>query len=412
MATPNNSVSNYFAPRVIKSTFKRRGDDGHGDSGVLSDTHDGSSCTLSKTGWKNGPNWRRSIGKSDVGLGYSLVSSITHHGFSSCTLVQKLTPTDPFYPGTITYQTDGGFASPSAAGDPNAVDVSQAEIKAKSGAIQRVKELQTSFQGGVFLGELAETIHMIKNPAKALRSGIDAFYQVAKKRTKNGYAATSERILAETWLEFQYGWKPLAADLEDASKTVARASRYFGVNRHFGSQSTYQSSATTFGSYTPPTTGIQYRWERRTISTGTISYAGEVRVAPGQTDPMRNAWGVSTRDFLPTVWELIPYSFLADYFSNIGEIIDGFSYCLGNLVYLCKSTKKESSCFTGGLTLNAPTSNVLNHSENFDQSSQRRTTFSRAMQDSSALVPSFGVKLPGSSTRFLNIAALGTLKLR
>lgn len=411
MAIPRNSISSYWAPRIIKSTFKRRKNSGGGDSGTLQDTHDGSTCSISKSGWKNDPGWRKSVGISDVGLGYSVIDNVTSHGMSSVQYKAKLTPTDPFYPGTITYDAIGGFCSPTAAGDPNLIDISKAEVQAKSGAIQQAKALHTSFQGGVFLGELVETIHMVKNPAMALRHGIDRYYWDTKRYTKGVPMKHVQKILSGLWLEYQYGWKPLAADLEDAAKTIAHASRSFGVSRHFGGHGSFESSAITFGSYTIPTTGLQWRFERRTVSSGTISYNGQMKVSPGRTGPMRDSWGVSTRDFLPTVWELIPYSFLADYFTNVGEIIDGFSYCLGNLVYLSKSTKKRSRCSTAGISMVAGiNSDTISHSESLDPSFQQRTTFNRNMVDSSSLIPSFTVKLPGSSTRFLNIAALGNIK--
>jgi hypothetical protein len=38
------------------------------------------------------------------------------------------------------------------------------------------------------------------------------------------------------------------------------------------------------------------------------------------------SFGFSPREFVPTLWELIPYSFLVDYFTNVGDIIAAWSY--------------------------------------------------------------------------------------
>jgi hypothetical protein len=52
--------------------------------------------------------------------------------------------------------------------------------------------------------------------------------------------------------------------------------------------------------------------------------------------------GVSLTNFAPTAWELIPYSFLVDYFSNIGNVIDTAS--LGT-VYLSWGVRTERQFF-------------------------------------------------------------------
>lgn len=36
---------------------------------------------------------------------------------------------------------------------------------------------------------------------------------------------------------------------------------------------------------------------------------------------MRADFGIMPSQFLPTVWELIPYSWLVDYFTNMGDIV-------------------------------------------------------------------------------------------
>lgn len=63
------------------------------------------------------------------------------------------------------------------------------------------------------------------------------------------------------------------------------------------------------------------------------------KFAPEREVPDNRDWhtrmGLTIQEFVPTVWELIPYSFVVDYFTNIGDVVN-YAYS-ANLNWVYKS---------------------------------------------------------------------------
>lgn len=70
-----------------------------------------------------------------------------------------------------------------------------------------------------------------------------------------------------------------------------------------------------------------------------VRYYGKVRLPVDQFPRIQSLFGFSQMDVLPTVWELIPWSFLADYFSNIGNVLAAWSFDQASLEWVNKGSK-------------------------------------------------------------------------
>jgi hypothetical protein len=121
--------------------------------------------------------------------------------------------------------------------------------------------------------------------------------------------------------------------------------------------------------------------------------------------------GFDPSSFLPTVWELIPYSFLIDYFTNIGDVIEGWSQLGINLAWCNRTTKKslvvKSSSFSNKLISKQLTG--LNYEAvSFEPSLGvvEKSVVSRA-QFNGVRNPGLIFRMPSfGSQKWLNIAAL------
>jgi hypothetical protein len=119
--------------------------------------------------------------------------------------------------------------------------------------------------------------------------------------------------------------------------------------------------------------------------------------------------------FLPTVWDLIPYSFVVDYFTNIGDYLSGLSLRFSDVSWGCKTVSTESGYLFGPWYW-GPNSVPQNQEElavcygGGGSWNNRRGT--RSILTPSDLAPKLQFSLPFSSRPWENIGALILSRLR
>lgn len=206
------------------------------------------------------------------------------------------------------------------------------------------------FDGGTFVGEIRETLGLLKRPAKSLRKLIDFYYVDAKKRTRRFYrhgrridparVKDANKAVADTWLEWSFGIKPLLNDVKGAAEALAQLAldpvELAPVRAYVEEFQDCSAADLAFvqksRSFSP--TFIIYDFEVKARRGYVCRYIGQVKVAVD--DPIlmrRELLGFSPEQFVPTVWNLIPYSFLVDYFSNIGDVIAAWSFPAGRIAW-------------------------------------------------------------------------------
>jgi hypothetical protein len=173
---------------------------------------------------------------------------------------------------------------------------------------------------------------MIRRPAVGLRKILDSYLKdvknLKKKNPKNW-----KKNLADTWLENAFGWQPLAHDLADAYKAYQskvtsdeqREVSAIGIEeKYIPAQSTYTYSG---GFPVGATTTYLSNKTKRATEKAFVKFHGMVvrRVDATTRDKLARI-GFDPSEFLPTAWELLPWSFLVDYFSNIGDVIESNAF--------------------------------------------------------------------------------------
>lgn len=192
-----------------------------------------------------------------------------------------------------------------------------------------VERALTQFSGGVFLAELKETLHMIRRPAQSLRKAIGQYLGGVQKngrRLKRRPVRERERWVSNSWLESSFGWMPALSDLDSARNYLQarQDALYQELQPVKGSASVRFLSTGQQRSFSVGIGTISAREQR--FNEVTHVYAGAVSsraYGPGLINA--SAMGLSPRSFVPTLWEVIPWSFLVDYFTNIGDVISGWA---------------------------------------------------------------------------------------
>lgn len=273
----------------------------------------------------------------------------------------------------------------------------------------KLRRAQTSFQGGVFLGEIAQTIHMLRNPALALRKGIDSYLTAIRKGRSRAGKTTKKRnkYLANTWLEYSFGWAPLINDVQDAYKALRHPKR---SRPHIIVVADAEVSDVAFGGASGNSVAdIQTRFGWRQTKTVSVRYKGAVlcEQESSHNRELKN-WGLSLQDFAPTVWEVIPYSFLVDYFTNIGQVINAVSMRKVHLAWGCRTERLASIREpTDALAYLTPNVDAIVIGSKLRLGSMKITVSSfKRSRIGTVDTPSVSFRLPRTGTQFLNLAAL------
>lgn len=297
-------------------------------------------------------------------------------------------------------------------GIPNNITLeNEAKNKGLIGISKKIRSMSTYYSGPVMLGELRETIRLIKSPASALRqkTGIFADRMSRIKRQNN----TWSNAAAETWLEYAFGVVPLISDITGIAKAaqdivdegVKRLS-FTGHSEAKVSQSVYWTSISpSFSCDYTRTTTDKYQ------AIYTVGYKVDIQ-ASNAIDRIIDRGGFNLTEVVPTAWELVPWSFLIDYFSNIGDVLEASSTSLDNVKWAqltVRGQRKEQ--WHSFIPRAVPAYSNYDKLRTLRQPSYigTATKVSRSITDIG--FPSFRFDLPGTSSQFLNMAALAKLKL-
>lgn len=378
--------------------------------GQTSPTTSKSSSTTAYAGTRSGsqnPKWRDQISK-----GINATTAYSRSGF----IVDQATPvTYDFTARCSPGQVNKGSSrfsgeilhhpAPSEFDGGPSYNPTSAQNQAIMAFIHDAKAQYNSISGGVFLGELRETLTMIRNPAKALRAAASNYLNRLRGR-RNSFRTRrdAENFLARSWLEVSYGWMPLIADTKAGAEALARLIhgdvRYSSV-KGFGK--TESAGTPVFVNYNVPNFTLGQKETRLDTRNTCIIKGGVSAKATGPTlSNAANLFGFTPEEFVPTIWNLIPYSFLADYFLNIGDILEATFFDRAGVTWVSRTDLQEK-IFTQRIHHKRQAS-VWSGSSTGGSVTIRQKSMSRS--PSTPFVPTFEVSLPGQPQQWINMAAL------
>lgn len=307
-----------------------------------------------------------------------------------------------------------------------------AEYEAKKKFFQEIRDKRTAFEGMTFIGELGETLRMLRKPLGGFRRGLDDYVDTVKKRSRNIKRRRGESrdsslrrinsMLADTWLEKSFGWAPMINDVKNIGEVLERQiDRYESLYQRYYVQSivdvpTGEIPLTTDLSFLAGLKAYGWSYKARCVfyTRHSVRYYGQVYTAAQRSaDVVRKTMGFTANDFVPTVWELIPYSFLADYFANIGDLISMASTYTGDVAWVAKGVSVDAVAKTQlrsySFTPPTPTWTKLRYTMLCSDMVESWRAISRVNSGIPTVNPmqDFRMKTPNAgSTKWLNISAL------
>lgn len=225
--------------------------------------------------------------------------------------------------GNFTYQQQTVWSTMNTVlYSPEVQHLSDAATKARSRLAAATSKLHVNLAQA--MGERKQTMDLIANNCKRVaalalairRADVSYLRKHYDVRTRRFYTSL-ERVpenkrLATYWLEYQYGWKPLLQDIRGASELLA--SHVNGDNWHstVKSKASARKTSQSNGQYAN-TTLVE-----RTTTKFCVRHklADSDRAALSQT-------GIDNPALL--AWELLPYSFVIDWFIPVGNYLEALN---------------------------------------------------------------------------------------
>lgn len=213
-------------------------------------------------------------------------------------------------------------------------------------AKKKVSALET-VAGGVILGELGKTVHQLAHPfngfMRLTRDYLERGATIRQRILKNAVNRSWKRIprippsvldrskinmralnreLNNAYLEYTYAVGPTMHDIDSVVQELSshhlsheEPFHAYGVADTMGGG--LQGDFSTYGT-------TAWLWYLQYYEVAEVKGFAKILVDLTQNRSM--TLGTYFPQFVPTLWELIPYSFVADYVSNVQEVINGFCY--------------------------------------------------------------------------------------
>ena len=200
------------------------------------------------------------------------------------------------------------------------------------------------------------------------------------------------KAASDAWLAWRYGWQQLARDVEHVYNFLQTPIQALVVEGRSGESSV--------DSYTAEET---YFW-----SSSDGAYVWDVDI---DISVRGNAVGVLKGETLNLIanpaisyWETVPYSFVADWFVNVGDVLAAWKVRASMArLYLSLGSKMDITC-KGAMSVLGDGSDPTTSATANATSMERYTSRERIPASAPSLVPSLDVKI--TTPRILDAAAL------
>lgn len=186
--------------------------------------------------------------------------------------------------------------------------------------LNQIKDAKVNL--GVSWGERAEAASLVLETARSLKQLIRDLrrkeFSKLSKRLKQKYG--DWRYLPSSFLEFQFGWKPLFNDVYDVCNAILEADQAQPTRQFItakAAQSRYSQGRTEYPQTFAPTVSV--RKTRHDV---------KARIDFGPNPALKSLatldqWGILNP--AEVAWELVPFSFVVDWFVPIGAFLSSLT---------------------------------------------------------------------------------------
>lgn len=208
------------------------------------------------------------------------------------------------------------------------------------------------------LAEFGKTVRMLRAPLRYYRKWFNQYGNVRRKFGDSKVAAAGTvEDLTNAWLALRYGVQPIVKSWIETEKQL-RARGNLGPAKPIRETTRATRSLSARGS------SIINRSDGTYISSISEQITETHEVRAMSLDEMVWTWadtlGLGSKDLITLPWELIPYSFVVDWFLNVGDFLGAMSqYMYPKSLAQCHTIKSVRSVYRETLDHTTPANYVL-----------------------------------------------------
>lgn len=254
-------------------------------------------------------------------------------------------------------QTWYGFAKPLASTLPHLTgSTASAEAMALSQLYRKIDSELSQINSLASLAEFGDVLHQFGHPFQAI---IDLTnrrlnrLQLESRGLKGSIAFRKIRfaeIVASTWLEYAFGLAPLISDTRKVAESVARW-QYESSGEAPRRERVTGSGLTTLDRVQTGTVSSNNgRFVFSTVDRVktefrcryTCGLDASIHADFGSNARLLELLGFDPIKFIPAAWEVVPWSWLIDYFTNVGDILQASVTSTAGVTWISKTVSTRS----------------------------------------------------------------------
>lgn len=208
---------------------------------------------------------------------------------------------------------------------------------------RKLRRRRTEFEGQEFLGELRQTLFGIRHPLKLLRDQFEVSGKrlLSEKKRISSLAVKHrrkewQRTVSGTYLEVVFGIMPLISDIDGMVQAAKRIAENKPLKKRLISRSSSSKTLVfpevEWSYITPANQNYFLQGGTKFESLQTlmqVQYALGFQVGEkldnSKLSRALDVLGFRADEFIPAIYNCLPYSWALDYFTNVGDLVSAYT---------------------------------------------------------------------------------------